>query len=380
MQLAWRLIVERGINAQNDDDWRCLLGFLPENWEQMASDGGALRRLRGFSDVGRLLRTLLIHLLDGTSLRQTVVQAKQMGIADVSDVALLKRLNASGDWFRQMACSLMRQTVSEDSLSVLPKDYDVVLVDATCISKPASTGTDWRVHYSIGLPSLECRTLIVSDKSVGETLRNFVSAPKRVFIGDRGYSCRSGIAHVVGQGGHVVIRMNTANLPLRMRHGKEFRLLEHLRKLATREIGEWDVMFDYENQLIAGRVCAIKKSRISAELAREKIILAASKKQKTPRPETLEAAGYIFVFTTMESTVISASKILEMYRGRWQIELAFKRLKSLLELGALPKKDPEGAKAWIYGKLFSAMLIESLIRNAEFFSPWGYQISIIENC
>jgi hypothetical protein len=371
--------VERGIDARNDDDWRCLLGFLPEDWEQMAADGGALRRLRGFTDAGRLLRTLLIHLLDGASLRQTVVHAKQMGIADVSDVALLKRLNASGEWFRQMACSLMAQTVSKDSLAVLPKDYDVVLVDATCISKPASTGTDWRVHYSIGLPSLECRTLIVSDESVGETLRNFTSAPKRVFIGDRGYSSRSGIAHVVNQGGHVIIRMNTANLPLKAQRGNEFRLLEHLRKLATREIGEWDVTFDYEKQIVAGRVCAIKKSRIAAELAREKIIQAASKKQKTPQPETLEAAGYIFVFTTLEGAVISASKILEMYRGRWQIELAFKRLKTLLELGALPKKDPPGAKAWIYGKLFSAMLIEALIRNAEVFSPWGYQIGIMES-
>lgn len=371
--------METGLDARNDDDWKCLLGFLPESWEQMAADGGALRRLRGFSDAGQLLRTLLIHLIDGASLRQTVVHAKQMGIADVSDVALLKRLNASGEWFRQMACSLMTQTVSEDSLAVLPNDYDVLLVDATCISKPASIGTDWRVHYSVALPSLECRTLMVSDVSVGETLRNFPSAPKRVFIGDRGYSNRSGIAHVVNQGGHVIIRMNTATLPLTNNRGNEFRLLTNLRKLATREIGEWEVNFDYEKQHVTGRVCAIKKSRIAAELAREKIIQAASKKQKTSQPETLEAAGYIFVFTTLEPAVISAANILEMYRGRWQIELAFKRLKSLLELGSLPKKDPPGAKAWIYGKLFSAMLIEALIRNAEIFSPWGYQISVVEN-
>ena len=80
------------------------------------------------------------------------------------------------------------------------------------------------------------------------------------------------------------------------------------------------------------------------------------------------------MFTTLESTAIAATKVLELYRGRWQIELAFKRLKSLLELGALPKKDPPGAKAWIYGKLFAALMIETLIRNAESFSPWGYRI------
>ena len=366
--------MESRLEARNDDDWQCLLGFLPDNWEQLAADAGALLRLRGFSDAGRLLRTLLIHLVDGASLRQTVVHARQMGIADVSDVALLKRLNASGEWFRQMACSLMTQTVSEDSLKVLPKDYDVQLVDATCISKPGSKGTDWRIHYSIGLPSLQCQAIIVTDESVGETLRNFESAPRRVFIGDRGYSNRPGIAHVVSRGGDVIIRMNTGNLPLSTRRGSEFCLLNRLRKLAPREIGEWEVEFAHEKQVVSGRVCAIKKSRIAAQLARDKIMQAASKKQKEPQPETLETAGYIFVFTTLGAEVISAASILEIYRGRWQIELAFKRLKSLLELGALPKKDPPGAKSWIYGKLFAAMLIEALIRNAEIFSPWGYKI------
>lgn len=366
--------MEKTVEARSDEDWRCLLGFLPDNWEQMAADAGALLRLRGFADTGRLLRTLLIHLIDGVSLRQTVVHAKQLGIANISDVSLLKRLNGSGEWFRQMACSLLSTIVPADSLKVLPEEYDVHLVDATCISKPGSEGTDWRVHYSIGLPSLRCRTLIVSDEKVGETLRNFESSPKRVFIGDRGYSSRSGVAHVVRGGGDVIIRMNTANLPLKTCKGEEFCLLDHLRKLATRDVGEWDVEFIYEKQVVSGRVCAIKKSRIAAQLAREKIMQVASKKQKTPEPETLESAGYIFVFTTLKSAIISAKKILELYRGRWQVELAFKRLKSLLELGALPKKDPPGAKSWIYGKLFAAVLVESLIRNAETFSPWGYRI------
>jgi hypothetical protein len=134
------------------------------------------------------------------------------------------------------------------------------------------------------------------------------------------------------------------------------------------------VEFVHESEVVKGRVCAIKKSRIAAQVARDKIKQAASKKQTAPLPETLEAAGYIFVFTTLDPQEMSAKNILEIYRGRWQVELAFKRLKSLLELGSLPKKDPPGAKSWIYGKLFAAMLIEALIRNAESLSPWGYRI------
>ena len=361
------------IEVRNKDDWRCLLSFLPENWEQMAVDGGALLRLRGFHNVGNLLRVLLIHLIDGISLRQTVVVARQLGFADVSDVSLLKRLNASGEWFRMMAEYLMRAVIADEALSVLPEGYDIQLVDATCISKPGSKGTDWRVHYSIGLPSLQCRDLLVTDESVGETLRNFKSGPKQVFIGDRGYSHKPGIAHVVKGGGHVIIRMNSQTLPL-TRRGKRFELLNHLKRLGTGVVREWDVEFKHDDQTIHGRVCAVKKSRIAAEEARQAAIKSACNRQSYPRCDTLAYAGYIFVFTTLESTAIAATKVLELYRGRWQIELAFKRLKSLLELGALPKKDPPGAKAWIYGKLFAALMIETLIRNAESFSPWGYRI------
>jgi hypothetical protein len=205
---------------RDEDEWRCLLSFLPDNWEQMAADGKALLRLRGFSSVGNLLRVLLIHLIDGISLRQTVVVANQLGFADVSDVSLLKRLNASGEWFRQMACGLMKTAIEEEALKVLPIGYDIQLVDATCISKPGSKGTDWRVHYSIALPSLQCRELLVTDKSVGESLRNFVTGPQQVFIGDRGYSHKPGIAHVVKGGGHVIIRMNSQTLPLIRRKKK----------------------------------------------------------------------------------------------------------------------------------------------------------------
>lgn len=366
--------MESIITGRNDEDWRCLLTFLPDDWEQMAADSGALLRLRGFGDASHLLRTLMIHLLEGFSLRQTVVQARQLGIADISDVALLKRLNTSGEWFRQMAYSLMKDNVPKGSWEILPAGYDILLVDATCISKPGSTGTDWRVHYGMELPSLLCRTLLVTDQTVGETLQNFEVVPKRLFVGDRGYSNRPGIAYVTDRGGDVLVRMNSGNLPLKTGNGKDFDLLRHLRQLSTTDIGEWITHFIYNGVKVLGRVCAVKKSRIAAEMARQKILKTASKKQKTPKPETLEAAGYIYIFTTLSEAAISAENALEIYQGRWQVELAFKRLKSLLGLGALPKKDPFGAKSWIYGKLFAALLIETLIASAERFSPWGYNI------
>ena len=91
------------------------------------------------------------------------------------------------------------------------------------------------------------------------------------------------------------------------------------------------------------------------------------------QPQTLEAAGYVFVFTTLDASH-SATQVLELYRMRWQIELVFKRLKSLLGLGHLKKHDEQAARAWLQGKLMVACLIEKLLAMAEHISPWGFEI------
>jgi hypothetical protein len=319
---------------------------------------------------------MLIHLVDGCSLRETAVRAQRGGIVSVNDTSLLRRLRQCGEWFRWIAQELM-QSWTAPGAQVLNLNIckTVRLVDATCISEPGSTGTDWRVHYSIDLPDLRCHQLVVSDQSVGETFKNFTPQADCLYIGDRGYSHRSGIAHIVNGGGQVMVRLNTGNLPLNDRKtNTPIDLLNRARHLESKEVGNWDVCFEDNRRQIQGRICAIRKSKAATEKAQREILAECSKKQKTPRPETLEAAGYIFVFTTLDAQVISPSAVLEVYRGRWQVEIAFKRLKSLLDAGHVPKKDPLGAKSWIHGKLLCAILIEKLIEAGECFFPWGFPL------
>ncbi len=91
------------------------------------------------------------------------------------------------------------------------------------------------------------------------------------------------------------------------------------------------------------------------------------------KPQTLEVAKYVVVFTTRHN--ISAAEILEWYRTRWQIELVFKRLKSLVRLGHLPKHDDRSSRAWLAGKLLVALLTQKLIRIGCDISPWGCILS-----
>jgi len=99
----------------------------------------------------------------------------------------------------------------------------------------------------------------------------------------------------------------------------------------------------------------------------------ASKRQTETKPETWEYAKYVAVFTT--DLLTPTETILEWYRVRWQIELTFKRLKSLAQLGHLPKYDDQSSRAWLYGKFFVALLTQKLVRTGREISPWGYTLS-----
>ena len=350
------------------EDWQVIESVLPEGWEEAARRTGALIRTRGFDSPATLLRVLLIHLVEGCSLRETAVRAKAGGLASVSDVALLGRLRGCGEWFRWMV-EQMNRRLSDTGDQVLPGKR-VRLADATVVCEPGATGSTWRLHYVIDLSTLACEQVQVTLPDEGETLTRFTVHAGDVLMADRGLAHRRGIRHVVNHGGDVVVRMNLVSVPLEDKRGREFRLLPQLRKLRVGQARAWPAVMRDEHGTVAVRVCALKKSAEQTRAAQEKLRQTAIRKGRTLQPDTLEAAGYVVVLTTLSD--VPADLILELYRYRWQIELAFKRLKSLLHLGHLKKTDPAGARAWLQGKLFVAALIETLIAVGERFSPWGY--------
>lgn len=359
----------KGNFAGLKEDWSVIEKVLPTGWLEAAQMTGAWRRRpRGIDDPIKLLRIMLIHLADGCSLRETAVRARAGNLAAVSDVALLKRLRNCGEWFRWMA-ERMTHLLSSTSACVLPGKR-VRLVDASVICEPGATGSTWRLHYMIDLSTLRCEQAQVTLPSEGETLTRFTVQPGDVLMADRGLAHRRGIRHVHDHGGDVVVRMNLVGVPLEDNQGQPFNVLSAVRPLAISEVGSWQAWIRDERGTLPVRVCALRKTEAQTLKSQEKLRKTAARKNRQLQPETLEAAGFVLVLTTLDDT--DAEDIMELYRYRWQIELAFKRLKSLLQLGHLKKTDPEGAKAWLQGKLFVATLIEMLIAVGERFSPWGY--------
>jgi hypothetical protein len=352
------------------DDWELVCQHLPSDWQEQAHALGALRRARGFSDASVLLRTLLVHLTGCCSLHEAVTIAKVAGWCDVSAVALFKRLCAAEGWLRWMADQLWQRHPTPP----LPHGYRVRAIDATTISVLGSTGTDWRLHFGINLESLQCDFFEVTDAHGGETFQRIPVAKGDLLMGDRVYGTPPGIAHVVQKGGHVLVRVNHKALPMFDLSGKPFRLARRLRTLKVGQCRKWPVAVQFGSSVFRGRLVAVKRSRWSAYLERRALRKRAAKKQKRLSPTAVLLAGYFYVWTDIPATVLNASAVLNWYRCRWQIELYFKRMKSILKLGELPKRREDSCRAWLHGKLLVSMLLERLLDEAEDFFPWGYEL------
>ena len=244
------------------------------------------------------------------------------------------------------------------------------------MSEPGSTGTDWNVHYVVNLADLQCDFFELTDlREGGETFRRVPVVAGDILLGDRVYASPAGVSHVVQAKGDVIVRLNRQALPLFDRQGRRMDLLPLLRRLRGKSPREYAAQVQGpQGSWIAGRLIAVRQSAPATRWIRRRMHRRAQRSQQTVSAESSEFAEYFLVWTTLPETVQTA-RILEFYRLRWQMELVFKRMKSILGLGHLPKKDPLSAQAWLEGKLFAGLLIERMIRTAESFSPWGYSLA-----
>jgi Transposase DDE domain len=362
-------------NAANED-WNLLLSFFPSDWLRLARQSGALKGLRQDKSAEDLLRVLLLHLGCGYSMRETVVRAREANLADLSDVALLKRLRKSKDWLFQ----LCRALFAERGLGgPAPGQRLLRLIDATVVQEPGKTGGLWRIHYSFQWPTLVCDYFEVTacqGKGTGETLRHYPLRAGEYVLADRGYCQANGIHFTAHKEAYLTVRLNPHSIRLEKEDGSDFELLARLESIQkTGQLGVWKVWIPLQgHRALAARLCVIRKSEAAIALAQKKVRRKARKNgSRQLQPETLLYAQYVMVLSTFPEEDFSSDQVLQCYRYRWQIELVFKRFKQIAQLGHLPKYHDESAKAWLYGKLFVALLTEKLIEQARAVSPWGYE-------
>jgi len=121
-----------------------------------------------------------------------------------------------------------------------------------------------------------------------------------------------------------------------------------------------------------------------AKPARRRCHKTARSKGRTPSKTT--RTGFVFedkvflekklyprkLFTTLSEQILSSKLIFELYRCRWQVEIAIKRFKSLLNLDDLRAKEGSAlTEVWLHGKLLYALMLEKHLRR-QLGDKWGY--------
>ncbi len=213
-----------------EENWKVLASLFPQDGNKMAWQSGAVERLRGFPS---LLRMLMLHVARGYSLRETVIRAKLAKWTDISDVALLKRLRNSEEWLRLLCIELLRENVEYRRDETISRT--IRIVDGTIVREPGRTGSQWRILYSIRLPSLVCdffEVMATIGEGSGESLNRLPVGPHELIIADAGYCSIAGIEHVWKHGADVLVRVNPQSFVAYSSSGRRISLLPRLNTLS----------------------------------------------------------------------------------------------------------------------------------------------------
>jgi len=344
---------------------------LPKDYEQLAVThkvvntqwpNAEIRSAEGF------LRLCLVHVGADLPLRQTVAVVAQAGGPDISHVVLHKKMRAAAPYFADLVARIV--SVGPEAGRELWAGYELCAVDATTACGPGAESTDARIHAVIRLSDVRILKAEVTDEKGGETFRRFMWEEGQLVIADRGYSNAPGVAWVVSQGADVLVRVNRWSMPM-YDEGGIIDVMGWLRGLqgqrateraATLHAGSGKAM-----QTVTGRLVAVRLPPKEAADARRRV-----RKEHGSRAteEQLEVAAYVVLYTTAPGDRLSSARCIDAYRLRWQVELMFKRWKSLCHFDRLPNYRDDTIRSWLTVKVLLGALLDKMGSDAsELFPP-----------
>jgi hypothetical protein len=355
------------------DGWRTIEAELPANFEALAKEHKVLEVQYGEAKIttgSDLLRLILLHAGADLGLRQTVALMAASGGPSVSHVALHKKMKLTAPYLRALVAEMTQAGGANPERWA---GYEVVAVDATSFCAPGAQTTDARAHLQLRLADLSILNVVVEGRSEGETFKRFAWRKGQLAVADRGYCNPPGIAHVVDDGADVLVRVNRGSLPMSTVAGAPVDLMDWLRGLrghAAHELAVGvKVKVDQGERVVQGRLIAMRLPAAKAEKARAWV------RRELGRRATaidMEVAQYVVLFTTTPGSRLSTAMCLDLYRLRWQVELAFKRWKSLCHFDRLPNYRDDTILSWLYAKLLLAMLMHRMSAGASpLFPPNG---------
>jgi hypothetical protein len=347
-------------------DWDAIRMQLPADYRELAVKHGAIRTQYDDARVTNaddLLRLVLVHVGANLPLRQTVALFAESTGPVVSPNCLHKRMRKAAPYLQSLVSAMTSWTAECEPSRW--NGYDLILVDASSFSGRCPTGTDARIHAALRLSDLSVVHAHATDVSGGESLRRFQWQDGQLVIGDRGYCNCPGIVWAVDHGADVLVRLNRGAFPLEDERGAPIDVIVWARSLEDGAIAErlarGRCTLDGRAREVTGRLVATRLPADKIEEARKRV---RKEQGSAVTDETIEMAAYLIVFTTASRTRLPAARCIEAYRWRWQIELLFKRWKSICGYDRLPNERTDTILSWLSAKILLGLIVERMAATA----------------
>jgi len=330
----------------------------------------AFLRPRGIRSAVDLLRLVLAYCLGERGLRLTAGWAAASGLADLSNVALLKCVRRSSDWLGLLVGQVLAKRVPQASAGRL-----IRIIDATAVPKagaPAKRGNGvWRIHSAFDLPSERFGAFELTDETGSERIDRIPVIAGEIRIADRVHLNAEHLAVVLDAKGDVVVRAGWKSACWLEEDGAPLDLIAELVKAADRGLIDRPIALARKSgPPLRLRLVAVRKSEQAAEAGRRNARRAAQRGGHQVSRATLIAADWVILITSLPKETYTTDDVLALYRLRWRVELGFKRLKSLIGLKGPPGSDPRSARTYILAHLLMILLLEPIIDELEDSPHW----------
>ncbi len=348
-------------------DWADVVGRLggAETLNRTARETKAFVRPREIRNAVDLLRLILAYCLGERGLRLTAAWATSVGLVDVSCVALLYRLRQCGDWLALLVGQALCAAAPKASRGRL-----IRIIDATTVPKKGRDARKknevWRIHSAFDLPRERFGHFELTDQQEGETLDRIPAVAGEIRLADRAYLQPERMARLIEAGADFVIRAGWKSARWLDCKGRALDLMAELRKAAERGLADCPIWIKPKRgKPLALRLVAVKKPPQAAAEARRKARRNAQKGGHQLSKNTIAAADWVILVTSLATDEFTTDEVLALYRLRWRIELGFKRLKSLIGLKGPPGTDERSARPHILAHLLMILLLEPLVDELE---------------
>ena len=340
----------------HEEQWEYVRTLLPADLEDTVRRTRALVRCRNVPDASALMRMALAYAVSDLSLKDVAAWASAMDLAQITGPGLFYRLREAETWLERVLAQVLGEQLPQGV-----GGWPLRVVDATVINGPGKKAVQWRAHVLVDPSTGGFRSVALTDDSGGEKLARYPVEKGELVLGDRAYGTARGVYAVRQAEAHVVVRFNPVTLRTCDDQRRRIFLEDREAEVPVTGAVEFRIVLPVPPE----RTKSHKTWASSNAIAWIPVRAVASRTRN---------GEVIWILTTLTTAQLPALAVLGLYRLRWQIELFFKRLKSLLHMDTMPSREGPTAKSWMLARLIAAALAQLLVQPSGPLSPWGYQL------